>query len=176
MLLFPLYPLIKHDQLFVPKSKKSHCTRKKSPYLLHISNIFCTFVAANEKAKIMEITAHKNRTFNWCNRFGQICLIIVAFWLVGCASSSRPTICGVPVQGSPWQLAASIHDNGDGTFVPQCVDLVTTTKAYISGYLLPDALTDSLGNPLSPDHPATLICDLENGKVVCAVLHCETIK
>jgi hypothetical protein len=69
----------------------------------------------------------------------------------------------VPVQGSPWQFAASIHDNGDGTFVPQCVDLVTTTKAYISGYLLSD------------EHPAALICDLENGQVVCAVLHCETL-
>ena len=132
-------------------------------------------VAAFIKAQKMEKHGSINRPFNWSIRLAHACLIAFALLLISCASSSRPTICGVPVQGSPWQLAASIHDNGDGTFVPQCVDLVTTTKAYISGYLLPDALTDSLGNPLSPDHPATLICDLENGQVVCAVLHCETL-
>jgi len=98
-------------------------------------------------------------------------IIIIVCVLCGCAR--KAVICGVPVQGTPWQLAASIHDNGDGTFVPVSVDLVTTTKAYISGYLVPDALLDSLGNPLSADHPATLICDLENGQVVCAVLDCE---
>ena len=129
--------------------------------MLHISNIFCTFVAANEKAQIMEITAHKNRTFNWCNRFGHICLIIVAFWLVGCASSSRPTICGVPVQGSPWQLAASIQSDGDGTFVPQCVELTTATKAYISGWLMPE------------EQSAQIVCDVEDGKVTNAILHTE---
>ena len=101
-------------------------------------------------------------------------IIIIVSALCGCAR--KAVICGVPVQGTPWQLAASIHDNGDGTFVPQCVDLVTTTKAYISGYLLPDALTDSLGNPLPTEQPATLICDLsEKGEVCSAVLHCETM-
>jgi hypothetical protein len=112
----------------------------------------------------MEKRGSNKGPFNWSIRFGHACLIVFAFLLISCASSSCPTVCGVPVQGSPWQLAASIHDNGDGTFVPQCVDLVTSTKAYISGYLLPD------------EQPATLICDLENGQVVCAVLHCETIK
>ena len=121
-------------------------------------------VAAFIKAQKMEKHGSINRPFNWSIRFGQICLIAFALLLISCASSSRPTVCGVPYTGcTPWQLAASIHDNGDGTFVPQCVDLVTTTKAYISGYLLPD------------EHPATLICDLENGQVVCAVLHCETL-
>lgn len=101
-------------------------------------------------------------------------IIIIVCVLCGCAR--KAVICGVPVQGTPWQLAASIHDNGDGTFVPVSVDLVTTTKAYISGYLVPDALLDSLGNPLSADHPATLICDLsEKGEVCGAAIHCETL-
>ena len=105
-----------------------------------------------------------NRPFNWSIRLAHACLIAFALLLISCASSSRPTVCGVPYTGcTPWQLAASIHDNGDGTFVPQCVDLVTTTKAYISGYLLPD------------EQPATLICDLsDKGEVCGAVLHCET--
>ena len=120
-------------------------------------------VAAFIKAQKIEKHGSINRPFNWSIRLAHACLIAFALLLISCASSSRPTVCGVPVQGSPWQLAASIHDNGDGTFVPQCVDLVTTTKAYISGYLLPD------------EQPATLICDLENGQVVCAVLHCETL-
>ena len=120
----------------------------------------------------MEILCPNNCPFNWSIRLAHACLIAFALLLISCASSSRPTVCGVPVQGSPWQLVASIHDNGDGTFVPQCVDLVTTTKAYISGYLL----ADSLGNPLPTEQPATLICDLDNGQVVCAVIHCETIK
>ena len=117
--------------------------------------------------------ATNNCPFNWTYLLGRLCLVLVAVTLCCCVSNQRPTICGVPVQGSPWQLAASIQTDGDGTFVPQCVDLVTTTKAYISGYLLPDALTDSLGNPLPTDQPATLICDLENGHVVCAVLDCD---
>ncbi len=111
----------------------------------------------------MEKHGSINRPFNWSIRLAHACLIAFALLLISCASSSRPTVCGVPVQGSPWQFAASIHDNGDGTFVPQCVDLVTTTKAYISGYLLSD------------EHPAALICDLEHGQVVCAVIHCETL-
>ena len=123
----------------------------------------------------MEIAAPINRTFNLTTRFLRFCLCLVAISLCCCTSSRRPTICGVPVQGTPWQFAASIHDNGDGTFVPVSVDLVTTTKAYISGYLVPDALLDSLGNPLSADRPATLICDLTpSGEVCGAAIHCET--
>ena len=104
----------------------------------------------------MEIAAPINRTFNLTTRFLRFCLCLVAISLCCCTSSRRPTICGVPVQGTPWQFAASIHDN-------------------ISGYLVPDALLDSLGNPLSADRPATLICDLTpSGEVCGAAIHCET--
>ena len=121
-------------------------------------------VAAFTKAQKMEILCPNNRPFNWTYLLGRLCLVLVAVTLCCCASNQRPTVCGVPVQGSPWQLAASIHDNGDGTFVPTCIDQITTTKAYISGYLLPD------------EQPATLICDLSpKGEVCGAVLHCETL-
>ena len=71
---------------------------------------------------------------------------------------SRATVCGVPVQGStPWELAAAIHDSGDGSFVPVTVD-VFTTKAYIHGYTLPD------------EQPAQVVCDVKEGKVVWAVV------
>jgi len=114
--------------------------------------------------------ATNNRPFNWSNRFGHICLIVLAIMFCCCAPNQRPTVCGVPVQGTPWQLAAAIHDNGDGTFVPTCIDQITSTKAYISGYLL----RDSTGALLPDELPATLICDLsEKGEVCGAVLHCE---
>ncbi len=114
----------------------------------------------------MEKHGSNNRPFNWSIRLAHACLIVFALLLISCASSSCPTVCGVPVQGTPWQLAASIHDNGDGTFMPTCIDQITTTKAYISGYLL----RDSLGNPLPTEQPATLICDLSDKGEVCGVV------
>ena len=63
----------------------------------------------------------------------------------------------MPVQGTPCQLAAAIHDSGDRTFVPVTVD-VFTTKAYIHGYTLPD------------EQPAQVVCDVKEGKVVWAVM------
>ena len=123
-------------------------------------------VAAFIKAQKIEKHGSINRPFNWSIRLAHACLIAFALLLISCASSSRPTVCGVPVQGSPWQLAASIHDNGNHSFEPTCVDLVTTTKAYISGYLF----ADSLGNPLPTEQPATLICDLSPKGEVCGVV------
>lgn len=111
-------------------------------------------------------------TFNLTYLFRRYCVVLLVVTLCSCTPKNRPTICGMPVHGTPWQLAASIHDNGDGTFVPQCVDLVTTTKAYISGYLL----RDTTGALLPDELPATLICDLsEKGEVCGVMLHCENL-
>ena len=98
-------------------------------------------------------------------------IIIIVSALCGCAR--KAVICGVPYSGcTPWQLAASIHDNGDGTFVPVSVDQITSTKAYISGYLL----RDTTGALLPDELPATLICDLsEKGEVCSVALDCETL-
>lgn len=72
------------------------------------------------------------------------------------------TVCGVPYAGAtPWQLAAMIHANDCGIFVPVSVDEYST-KAYIRGYTLPD------------EQPAQIICDVEEGKVVWAVMESET--
>ena len=70
-------------------------------------------------------------------------------------------ICGVPVQGTPWELAARIHDHGNGTFLPECVDMCGQSKAFICGWSLPTEQRD------------TIICDLVNGKVVSAVVMSE---
>ena len=71
-------------------------------------------------------------------------------------------ICGVPVQGTPWELAARIHDHGNGTFLPECVDMCGQSKAFICGWSLPTEQRD------------TIICDLKDGKVVSAVIMSET--
>ena len=70
----------------------------------------------------------------------------------------RCTVCGVSVEGTPWELAAAIHDRGDGSFVPVSVDEYRT-KAYIHGYTLPD------------EQPAQVVCDVKEGKVVWAEIY-----
>ncbi len=107
---------------------------------------------------------------DYCPRRGgrrllfSLALCAVVLLCSACRHQSPQTICGVPVQGTPWQLAAAIHDSGDGTFIVESVDLITETKAYISGWLPPDEL------------PAQIICDLSSkGEVTAAVLHCETL-
>ena len=67
-------------------------------------------------------------------------------------------MCGVSVEGTPWELAAAIHDKGNGTFVPVSVEEFST-KAYIHGYTLPD------------EQPAQVVCDVKEGKVVWAEIY-----
>ena len=70
----------------------------------------------------------------------------------------RCAVCGVSVEGTPWELAAAIHDRGDGSFVPVSVEKFST-KAYIHGYTLPD------------EQPAQVVCDVKEGKVVWAEIY-----
>ena len=70
----------------------------------------------------------------------------------------RCAVCGVSVEGTPWELAAAIHDKGNGTFVPVSVEEFST-KAYIHGYTLPD------------EQPAQVVCDVKEGKVVWAEIY-----
>ena len=81
-----------------------------------------------------------------------ICMLSVA------CNRQRCTVCGVSVEGTPWELAAAIHDRGDGSFVPVSVDEYRT-KAYIHGYTLPD------------EQPAQVVCDVKEGKVVWAEIY-----
>ena len=75
----------------------------------------------------------------------------------------RSTVCGVSIEGTPtpWELAAAIHDRGDGSFVPVSVEEFST-KAYIHGYTLPD------------EQPAQVVCDVKEGKVVWAEIYTLT--
>ena len=81
-----------------------------------------------------------------------ICMLSVA------CNRQRCAVCGVSVEGTPWELAAAIHDKGNGTFVPVSVEEFST-KAYIHGYTLPD------------EQPAQVVCDVKEGKVVWAEIY-----
>ena len=85
-----------------------------------------------------------------------IILLLLSLTLGAC--THRVSVCGVPAKGTPWELAAAIHDHGDGTFVPVTV-YEYSNKAYIEGYLMPS------------EEPAEIVCDLEKGKVVYASLY-----
>ena len=88
----------------------------------------------------------------------------------------RCAVCGVSVEGTPWELAAAIHDKGNGTFVPVSVEEYED-KAYIKGWL------DTNGSekpyrelPYDDGYvPAEIICDVENGSVTHALLYCEIL-
>ena len=60
----------------------------------------------------------KNIIFTICVIFAQAC------------NSPTDTICGVPVKGHAWELAADIVAHGDATFIPECLE-VHPTRAYI---------------------------------------------
>lgn len=101
-------------------------------------------------------------------------MIILSF--CGCHRDVK-TICGVPVQGTPWELAAAINDKGDKSFFPESVYEVSDIKAYISGVVDPHSIDPSFIP--SPDDggflPAEIVCDLQNGQVVDAFIYCEQL-
>lgn len=104
---------------------------------------------------IKRIGEGKSRSaYSACYRLVGFLIFVLTFFS---SCGVRATVCGVPVQGTPWELAAAIHGSGDRSFVPVTVD-VFTTKAYIHGYTLPD------------EQPAQVVCDVKEGKVIWAVM------
>ena len=99
-----------------------------------------------------------------------ICMLSVA------CNRQRCAVCGVSVEGTPWELAAAIHDNGNGTFVPVSVEEYED-KAYIKGWLDTNGTTEPYRVAPYDDGllPAQISCDVENGHVTHAVLYCEIL-
>ena len=78
----------------------------------------------------------------------------------------------MPCTGTPWELAANIADNGDGSFHVESVE-VYEQKAYIRGWLRTAEASEPYDDGLVP---AEVVCDLTNGKVTDAVLYCEILE
>lgn len=96
--------------------------------------------------------------------------------LFSCTKEDTTLVCGVKVKGTPWELAAAINDNGDGTFVPEKVN-VYTDKAYIDGWFN----TNVTDNPYTAEPyddgfvPAQVVCDVKDGMVTHAIVYCEIL-
>ena len=95
-------------------------------------------------------------------------LLLFLFILAGCKPVSD-TLCGVPVTGSPWSFAASLHDQGDGSFLPAEV-VILPHKAYIRGWFYQPDSTRSDTSGGDGFQPAEVICDLDAGEVTHAFL------
>ena len=105
-----------------------------------------------------------------------ILLILLASSCARYTQEDATLVCGVKVTGTPWELAASINDNGDGTFIPEKVD-VYTDKAYIDGWFN----TNVTDNPYTAEPyddgfvPAQVVCDVKDGKVTHAIVYSEIL-
>ena len=105
--------------------------------------------------------------------------IFIATALCACArytEQDATRVCGVPVKGTPWELAATVADHGEGGFVPECVE-VYENKAYIKGWLDTNGTTEPYRVAPYDDGllPAQISCDVEDGLVTHAVLYCEIL-
>lgn len=109
--------------------------------------------------------------------------LYIVFGIILCLSSCTrysaedgTLVCGVQVKGTPWELAASIADNGDGLFVPECVD-ANKDKAYIKGWLNTNITAQPYKTEPYDDGflPAEVVCDIEKGTVTHAFLYCEIL-
>lgn len=89
-------------------------------------------------------------------------LLVISFVVVGCALAlsschrQQSYICGVPVKGTPWELATAIADHGDGTFIPGCVYRVYEDETFIEGWYEEE------------EDPPYLWLQVKNGQVVKA--------
>ena len=105
--------------------------------------------------------------------------IVIATSLCACHNYSETDatrMCGVAVKGTPWELAATVADHGDGTFVPESV-LVFSGKAYIKGWYNSNVTAQPYtAEPFDDGYlPAEIVCDVENGSVSHALLYCEIL-
>ena len=103
-----------------------------------------------------------------------IIFLLLSLTLGACAH--RATVCGVPCTGTPWELASTLASQREGGFVPECVE-VYEDKAYIKGWLDTNGTNEPYRVAPYDDGllPAEIVCDLANGQVTHAGLHCEIL-
>ena len=107
-------------------------------------------------------------------------ILFIALALSACkhySEADATRVCGVPVKGTPWELAATVAAHGEGGFVPECVT-VYADKAYIKGWLDTNGTTEPYHVAPYDDGyvPAEIWCDLSNGQVTHAGLNCEILE
>ena len=106
-------------------------------------------------------------------------IFLIATALCACnkySETDATRVCGVPVKGTPWELAATVADHGEGGFVPECVEQYAD-KAYIKGWIDTNGCEKPYRELPYDDGflPAQIVCDVENGSVTHASLYCEIL-
>ena len=108
-----------------------------------------------------------------------ISILLFATALCACnryTEADATRVCGVPVKGTPWELASTLASQREGGFVPECVE-VYEDKAYIKGWLDTNGANEPYRVAPYDDGllPAQISCDVEDGHVTHAVLYCEIL-
>lgn len=108
-----------------------------------------------------------------------ISILLFATALCAChkySDADATRVCGVPVKGTPWELASTLASQRGGGFVPECVEQYED-KAYIKGYIDTNGWEEPYRELPYDDGllPAEIWCDLENGQVTHAGLYCEIL-
>ena len=106
-------------------------------------------------------------------------IVVLVSSLCACArytEQDATRVCGVPVKGTPWELASTLASQREGGFVPECVE-VYEDKAYIKGWLDTNGTSEPYRVAPYDDGyvPAQISCDVENGHVTHAILYCEIL-
>ena len=106
-------------------------------------------------------------------------IVICATALCACSRYSEQNatrVCGVPVKGTPWELAATVADHGEGGFVPESVT-VYKDKAYIHGWIDTNSWDEPYRELPYDDGllPAQIWCDVVDGQVAHAGLYSEIL-
>jgi hypothetical protein len=106
-------------------------------------------------------------------------ILFIALALSACkhySEADATRVCGVPVKGTPWELAATVASHGEGGFVPECVEAYPD-KAYIKGWIDTNGWEKPYRELPYDDGflPAQIVCDVENGSVTHALLYCEIL-
>lgn len=104
-------------------------------------------------------------------------IVVLVSSLCACArytEKDATRVCGVPVKGTPWELASTLASQREGGFAPECVE-VYEDKAYIKGWLDTNGTTEPYRVAPYDDGlvPAEIVCDLSKGQVTRAGLFCE---
>ena len=107
-------------------------------------------------------------------------IVLCAIALYACkhySENDATRVCGVHVKGTPWKLAATVADHGDGTFVPESVE-VFSGKAYIKGWYNSNVTAQPYTAEPYDDGflPAQIVCDVADGHVTHAWLDCEILE
>ena len=128
---------------------------------------------------LLALNSSFTHTAGYCPHRGgrrlMFCMALCAVVLLCGGCRQRATFGGVVVQGTPWGFAMALDEQGDGSFLPQCVEWSSYNSAVISGWYDTCATLprDSVPADLDSYAPTRIMCDLHNGRIVHIAVYCD---